>query len=224
VGDGGLNPDIDSVSDPVVAFARTPRYHERECQADNHSRERTMDFRYVVACLEDDASLIAARDSEKSVPSIPGLYSIFVDDPDNLPSPLGEYSKRRGSRLIYVGKATKSLQDRLIKEDLRHMKASTFFRGIGAVLGFRPPKGSLVGKKNQNNYRFSDEDTKEIVRWIDNHLLVRWIALSPSDVEDYEPSAIRTLRPLLNTTHNPEAFRELATLRRECRSVALSRD
>jgi len=182
-----------------------------------------MDFRYIISQLKNDASLIPALRSEKSVPDIPGLYSIFIGDPDNLPSPFGEYLKQKKSRMIYLGKATKSLQVRLVEEDLRHMRASTFFRGIGAVLGFRPPKGSLVGKKNQNNYRFSDEDTNGIIKWINNHLSVRWIELSISSIEDNEPTAINALRPPLNTAHNPEALPELAALREKCRTIALSR-
>jgi hypothetical protein len=182
-----------------------------------------MDFHQIVSQLRNDAPLITAIGAEKSVPDIPGLYSIFVDDPDNLPPPFKEYLKRKKTRMIYLGKATKSLQVRLVEQDLRHMRASTFFRGIGAVLGFRPPKGSLIGKKNQNNYRFSNEDTEGIIKWINNHLSIRWTELTVGSIEENESTAINTLRPLLNTAHNPEALPELAALRDQCRTIALSR-
>ena len=49
-----------------------------------------------------------------------------------------------------------------------------FLEVSGAVLGFLPPFGSLIGKNNQNNYKFSDEDKMKIIDWINSNLVVSW--------------------------------------------------
>ncbi len=177
----------------------------------------------IIEQLCSTAMLMPASQADKLVPHHPGLYSIFVDEPRNLPAPFGEYLSQKGTRIIYVGKADDSLQCRLVQQDLRHRcGASTFFRGIGAVIGFRPPVGSLRGKRNRNNYRFSETDTLAIINWIDRRLSVRWVATPLEQIGTFEPEAIRTLRPLLNWTHNPDKLQELAALRAECRRIALS--
>jgi hypothetical protein len=78
----------------------------------------------------------------------------------------------------------------------------------------------LRGRANQKNYRFSTSDTVQIVAWIEKHLLVRWLAMEIADLLCAEPVVIHELRPLLNTTHNPECSSELAELRKLCRCVA----
>lgn len=179
-------------------------------------------FNDVLNYLSDSASAVPARDAEKSVLKVTGLYSIFVDDPGNLPCPFKEYLNKRQLPMVYLGKALdRGLRQRLVEEDLRGKNHSTFFRGIGAILGFLPPEGSLVEKSNQNNYKFIRDDTNRIIRWVNDHLSIRCIELDLSDIENYEPTAIRILRPPLNTKHNPEALPELARLRRRCREIAL---
>ncbi|MGH9316984.1 MAG: GIY-YIG nuclease family protein [Thermoanaerobaculia bacterium] len=155
------------------------------------------------------------------VPPRPGYYSIWIDDPVNLPAPYGDYLRERDTTLLYVGIATKSLLERLVEQDLRHKSASTFFRAIGPILGFRPPRGSLIGKKNTRNYTFAREDTNSIVAWIDAHLSVGFVE-NPAPAESVEGGAIQQLRPLLNSKHNPDALPALAALRAECRELANS--
>ena len=155
----------------------------------------------------------------RRVPPTPGYYTIFVDDGAALPSPYGDLLLERTTSLIYVGIATVSLYGRLVEQDLQHRRASTFFRGIGSVLGYRPLPGSLVGKANQNNYRFSAADTAEIIEWINGHLTVNWAEADPA-LETTEASLIRTYRPILNTKHNPDRVSQLAALRDECRGIA----
>ena len=68
----------------------------------------------------------------------------------------------------------------------------TFFRSLGALLGHRPEKGSLVGKKNQKNYRFPKRDEQKIAKWIIDNLAVNWIELEEDVhpfIEKYSPSA-----------------------------------
>ena len=160
-----------------------------------------------------------AAEAPDRVPCGPGYYAIYVDDAGNLPSPYCDLLLRRRTDLMYIGIATVSLYQRLVQQDLRHQSPSTFFRGIGPILGYRPQRGSLVGMKNQKNYRFSVADTAAIILWIYAHLSVSWLEAKPA-LKGIEASLIGLHRPILNTTHNPERVPELAPLRAECRRIA----
>lgn len=153
------------------------------------------------------------------VPTEPGFYSILVDKPESMPSPFDRYLREKQTRLIYIGVASRSLYGRLIEQDLRHQNPSTFFRGIGAILGYRPSAGSLVGKGNQNNYKFSKADTATIQDWCRQHLSVRFVVVDPAHHLNAEKYAIRRNCPILNTTHNPNCLSELAELRELCRLI-----
>lgn len=170
--------------------------------------------------LTAEAPLTAPPDAVAQAPDGPGLYAIFVDAASALPAPFGDLLAARDTTLIYLGKAGDSLRKRLGEEELRHKRAATFFRSLGAALGYRPPAGSLAGAKNQRNYRFSAEDTAAITAWINAHLRVRWLALPKDETEAYEPLLIALLRPLLNLKGNPSALPELQAVRTECCRIA----
>lgn len=174
----------------------------------------------IAETLESVGTLIPVATAHSVVPAKPGFYSIFVDKPQSLPSPFDHYLRAKNTRLIYIGVASGSLYGRLIEQDLRHQKPSTFFRGIGAILGYRPPSGSLFGRRNQNNYKFSTTDTASIEAWNREHLFVRFVAVNTSDFPDAERRAIGRNCPILNTTHNAKRLDELADLRALCRSIA----
>lgn len=180
-----------------------------------------MQLDQVIATLSCKTAALPAKDSESMVPkNKSGLYSIFIDDTSELPEPFRNILKFKDTSLIYIGRASSSLNKRLVLQDLRRPNSSTFFRGIGAVLGFTPQIGSLIGRRNQNNYFFSNSDTSSIIEWIDEHLYVKWIVLSQTEIRLFEPACIRQLRPILNTVYNPDAIQELASLREKCRKIA----
>ena len=179
-----------------------------------------MKFEDALAELTAKEKLIEVEDAEQYAPPCPGLYSIYVDRTEVLPSPFSDELKRRGTCLLYMGIASRSLQKRLVQQDLRHRNPSTFVRGIGAILGYRPAVGSLRGMANQNNYKFSRSDTVKVIHWIDNHLRVRWCMCDPESLDKIKPRLIRRLTPLMNTTHNPARSEALAALRKECREIA----
>lgn len=157
--------------------------------------------------------------TNNSVPDIPGLYCIKLRKGVVLPERYGEV---REDGIIYIGLATKSLHQRFWKQELNHIGKATFFRGIGAVLGYLPPKGSLLGKKNKN-YKFSEEDTESIRRWNRQSLLVKWIPMDAAILVKVEKKLIETYQPLMNTTHNPNPSKELAAARERCRQYAQSK-
>ena len=152
------------------------------------------------------------------VPDVPGLYCIKLRKGVRLPAKFG---KVREDGVIYIGKAD-NLRERLWEEELSHKRPATFFRGIGAILDYLPPKGSLIGYANQKNYKFSPEDTNAIIKWMKLSLVVNWIQLTPSLILDTEKELIVKYAPMMNTTHNPHKNKELAAARKRCREYAKS--
>lgn len=88
------------------------------------------------------------------------------------------------------------------------------------MLGYLPPKGSLVGKKNQTNFKFSPEDTEAIRQWMRESRTVNFIAFSTETMDDVEKKLIDKYRPLVNYTHNPDYSRELEAVKDKCREYA----
>ncbi len=173
----------------------------------------------AVKVLMNEKNFKSAGVIDKLVLNRSGLYCIRIDNPESLPEPFATYLKDRNHNIIYIGIATQSLYTRFLNQELRANGHGTFFRGIGAVLGYRPPKGSLLHKKNKNNYKFSKADNKMIIEWINAHLLVNWVEFS-GDFEAIETLLVEKHLPMLNTSKNPEKLAELAALRKKCREIA----
>lgn len=108
---------------------------------------------------------------------------------------------------------------RFLSQELRARGHGTFFRSIGAVLGYRPLAGSLIGKGNIRNYKFAPEDNRAIIDWINTNLLANWVEFSGAH-EVEELALIKEHFPLLNLQGNPAALPELSTLRAECVRIA----
>lgn len=154
-----------------------------------------------------------------TVPGVPGLYCIKLRKGVVLPA---KYGKIREDGIIYIGQASTSLRQRFWRQELNHHGAATFFRGIGAVLGYLPPKGSLYGKSTKN-YKFSEQDTEAIREWIRQSLFVNWIPFATDNMDTVERELIQKYCPLMNTTHNPTPSPELAAARERCREYARSK-
>jgi hypothetical protein len=163
--------------------------------------------------LSDFTAAKTVDEASRLAPHTPGIYLIHIADPDLLVDPWQAKLRKKESHLLYVGKAGDSLHRRLVEEELRHKRPATFFRGLGAVLGYRPTAGSLVGKSNQNNYGFSKVDTLAIVDWIATNLRVCWKAMPLDQVARNEAAVIGMLRPLFNTVGNPDCCSDLARAR-----------
>ena len=122
---------------------------------------------------------------------------------------------------MHIGQAEKqTLLKRLLGNEVRARGNGTFFRSFGAVLGYRPPPGSLAGRKRSQNFRFSPADRDEIVSSTNTLLEVSWITLPPCSVHVTEVELIREHTPLLNLQANPRALGELPALRLLCRDIA----
>ena len=146
------------------------------------------------------------------VPDVAGLYCIKLRKGAKLPAKFG---KVREDGIIYIGQASTSLYKRFWKQELNHRGAATFFRSIGAMLGYLPPKGSLAGKSTRN-YKFSPDDTEAIRKWMQQNLLVSYVIGDASLLDEVEEALIRKYTPLVNIAKNPAASAELSAARDKC--------
>jgi len=169
--------------------------------------------------IEDIDSYRSAGEIDSIVPTEPGIYCFRIKIIDNLPSPFKEELANRGHNIIYIGIASISLHRRMLNQELRAKGHGTFFRSIGAVLGYRPERGSLQNKKNKRNYKFSFHDEQEIIQWMNNNLLVNWHRFS-GDIANIETRLIKDNKPLFNISKNPLAMKKLSELRSECVRIA----
>jgi len=168
--------------------------------------------------LMNEKNFKPAGTIQNLIPDQPGLYGIRIDNANNLPEPFATHLKNRNHNILYIGIATTSLRQR-ISQELWAEGHGTFFRGLGAVLGYRPPKGSLLHRKNKNNYKFSLADQNQIIQWIKTHLMVNW-AIFDGDFEITETMLIQQYLPLINAAKNPTKLKELDELRKICRLIA----
>lgn len=173
----------------------------------------------LTAALLDPTAFRPAGKIDLIVPNRPGLYAIRVRDANALLEPFRSHSEKRGHDLLYIGIARQSLSIRFLSQELRARGHGTFFRSIGAVLGYRPLAGSLIGKGNTRNYTFSPVDNQAIIDWINTNLLANWVEFSGAHAVE-ESALIREHLPLLNLQGNPAALPELSILRAECVRIA----
>ncbi|MDE7091155.1 MAG: hypothetical protein K2O53_05460 [Bacteroidales bacterium] len=160
--------------------------------------------------------------TKRNIPDCPGIYAIRIKSPDALPPEFNQELKNRNETLLYIGKASTNLKKRLWDEELHAQRPATFFRSIGAILGYRPPKGSLSGKSNQFNYKFSSTDNTQIIKWIQDNLLINFVVCPSDKLNAIEKSIIQETTPIVNIQDNPRPFELLRKLREECRKIARS--
>ena len=155
----------------------------------------------------------------RKVPDSPGIYCIKIRKGVLFQK---DYGKIRENGIIYIGKAESSLRTRLWEQELNHNGHATFFRSIGAMLGKRPPKGSLYGKDSRN-YEFDYTDTEFIKNWMKKSLLVNFIVLPIDKIKDVEDRLIKKYCPLVNIKGNPQKSKAIETVRKECVEIAQSK-
>jgi len=151
--------------------------------------------------------------------NVKGLYALRVKNLSVLPSLFKTELISMETTLIYIGKGERTIYKRLI-EECYGIGNGTFFRGIGALLNYKPMQGSLIDKKNINNYRFMPSDRDKIIEWMDLNLDINFVQLDDK-IEEIEKKLIKEYCPILNSTHNPNKSKTLATLRKACRDYAL---
>lgn len=158
---------------------------------------------------------------ENYIPNQSGLYAIRIDNMDVLPEEFIKVLKQRKHNILYIGISKGSLRQRLWHEELHIEKPATFFRSIGSMLGYRPPKNSLSLKSR--NYRFCPEDIREIIQWMEENLKVNYICVNEALLESIEKGLIKKYIPLVNIKHNPCKCPQIETLRKRCVGIARSK-
>lgn len=174
-----------------------------------------------VNSLLNEKNFKPASSIDNLVPNKPGIYCIRISDSSTLPEEFRNALTERKHNILYIGVAKRSLKARLLGQELRAKGHGTFFRSLGAMLGYMPPKGSLVEKSNKRNYKFSKEDEYKIIHWINMNLMVNWIEFH-GNVEDVESVLVPKYFPLINLDKNPLRLDSIARLRKTCCDVANS--
>lgn len=153
------------------------------------------------------------------IPDVPGVYVIKIRDIKKLPQVFSKVLNERKHNILYIGISEDSLKERFWNKELHAKGHGTFFRSLGAVLGYLPKSGFFKGKTINYNYKFSKHDSAEIIGWIGDNLEVNFIAYS-DNLDEIEKSLIAKNLPLLNLAKNPAKLDELDRLRRKCVDVA----
>lgn len=188
-------------------------------RAINSTRISSVDTKLIEKLLMNEKNFKSASNIDNLVPHNPGIYCIHIGDINKFPKPLNKYLDERQHNIIYIGIATENLKRRFLNQELRANGHGTFFRSIGAVLGYRPPIGSLVTKANKRNYKFSLSDEQKIIKWINDNLIVNWVEFC-GDLERLETELIAKYKPLINIAKNPLALSYISDLRKECVRIA----
>lgn len=200
---------------PKPSAPPTPTINKVKVPISVKSNARTIDWEEKLIC----GNFKKAAMIDNLVPNEPGFYCIKLAEGSHLPERYQKHIKARSHSIIYIGKAeNQTLKKRFLGQELRARGHGTFFRSIGAVLGFLPEKGSLLNYKNKNNYTFKAADELKIISWINSNLEVSWIAYSGDF--SIERDWIAKYCPLLNDTHNPNKLNELREDKAYCRAFS----
>jgi hypothetical protein len=184
----------------------------------NPVAEMSKDAGLLLKMLMNEKNFRPVKELDGKIPDEPGLYCVRVRDGKLLPPPFSGILNDRKHNIIYIGIASQSLSKRFWGQELRAKGHGTFFRSLGAVLGYRPEPESLKDKKNQNNYRFSSANESKIIEWIDQNLLVNWVVIG-GDLNSIEARLIHEHLPLLNIAGNPLVVPTLQAWREECKRI-----
>lgn len=200
----------------IVPIKPVKKVLQKSIQSIQHIQEDTSLLKKV---LMNEKNFKTITSCEHQIPDSPGLYCIRIADIKSFKKPFSDILNERNHNIVYIGVASKSLRRRFLGQELRAKGHGTFFRSLGAVLGYFPIPGSLANKANQNNYRFSPTDEVKIIEWINKNLLINWVTLKES-WNQTEGELLQQYSPLLNIAGNPGALREVVELRNECKRVA----
>lgn len=216
-------PLLFSRSGSMVSLTGLPGKTSESTSKPTRKRKSTIvlapDLQTLESSLMNQRQFKYAAEVDKLISYEPGIYCIRMKSVGVLPEPFQSILERRKHDIIYIGIASQSLNTRFLNQELRAVGHGTFFRSIGAVLGYKPIKGSLKKKSNKKNYTFSKTDKTEIIAWINSNLLVNWVEYT-GDFDRIETALIEKHLPLLNIAKNRAALQELKELRAECVRIA----
>lgn len=176
-----------------------------------------MEYKEFAEQLIDESRFVSVDKGVSNAPECPGIYCIKINNKDILPDECKKALNELQHNILYIGVA-ENLQKRL-KQELYATGHGTFFRSIGAVLGFLPPKGSLLNKKNKNNYKFSPTDTDKIIEIMKENFIINYIETEFRNGE-LETKLIEQYKPIINIDKNPNKLYFVENRRGLCRKFA----
>ena len=94
----------------------------------------------IIEALLKQENIIPLFYLEKTKLNFKGIYLLMIKENSNLDEPFKTEIDNRKSNIFYLGKAERTLDERL-QEECRGFRHGTFFRGVGALLNCKPPKG-----------------------------------------------------------------------------------
>lgn len=197
----------------IIAKKSTPK--QKQISVNNIG----LDPKLLMKVLINEKNFKSIDECEQDIPEAPGLYAVRIKDIKTLDAVFSNVLSERNHTIMYIGSASKNLRKCFFEEELRALGHGTFFRTMGAILGYLPEHGSLIGMSNQKNYKFSPENEQEIIQWIEDHLIFNWIA-TDTDLKDLESKLIKEHMPLLNIAGNPGVINNVRMLRNKCKKVA----
>ena len=159
--------------------------------------------------------------TENDIPQAPGLYVIRIKDTSEFPLDFTKILQNRKHNILYIGIASTSLRQRFWNQELHAKGHGTFFRSLGAMLGYLPEKGSLNNYKNKSNYTFSESDKNKIIQWVERNLFINFTVHTDS-LNKIETDLIEKYLPLINIEKNPQKCQLLIQLRDRCKTFANS--
>lgn len=178
-----------------------------------------LDDNLLMKVLINKKNFKSMDECEQNISDAPGLYCVRIKDPRALDAVFLNVLTERNHTILYIGVASKSLRKQFFETELQAKGHGTFFRTMGAVLGYLPEAGSLIGKSNQNTYKFSPEHELEIIAWMEENLIFNWIATN-TDLHAVEGKLIKEHWPLLNIAGNPGVINNVRVLRNKCKASA----
>lgn len=178
-------------------------------------------FDEIEASLMDERKFVKVKElTEDDIPDKSGLYAIRINNIDALPEEFIKDLEQRKHNILYIGISEDSLRQRLWHEELHLKKPATFFRSMGAMLGYRPPKNSLSLKSR--NYKFSSDDRSKIIQWMEENLAVNYVCVNKALLKGIEEGLIKKYIPLVNLEYNPCKSPKIKALRKLCVEIAQS--
>lgn len=209
---------IDSSHVMLTENCTLPAEKESFCNSNiNKPTTSESKIKNIEAELMNDERFVSPEQGIQKAPEKAGIYCIRIKDKHKLPLPCQDALAKRKHDILYIGIAT-DLKNRL-RQELEAKGHGTFFRSLGAILDFTPPKGSLVEKSNKKNYTFSDEDEKKIILFIRENLIINYVVTDNRD-EDTETQLIEKYRPIINLDKNPEKLSFVSEQRKFCVNIA----
>ena len=149
----------------------------------------------------DETSYKSLKDIEELSSDLKGVYAICATRESKLPDAVKKEVFNGGGFIIYANNSS-NIKNELFNK-CNGTDSGNFLKRLGALLDFKPPKGSLVGKTEIENFEFSVEDKSKIREWIYDNLFFNYIVLEEDQMEAFKEHLVIQLSPVLNVQSNP---------------------